>query len=192
MAVVDFGQTDLFGAVPVRCEYYPVLLPDEAGLTEIAAIYRLLTDLGVKPSQLTKLSHVSIDGVVCPDNDQKVTMAIRNFLATQQPLLIEFSELGYFPGRGGLTLKLGIANSEAIKDFNKEFMTAIGGKVTKLPDLHLTLARYVSSEIWDKLKDTEINLQHCLCSSVAIYKKEYKAKGAYQVIGKVNFGETNF
>lgn len=191
MAGVDSGQTDLFGAVPVRCEYYPVLLPDAAGLVKIAALYRSLIELGLKASQLTKLSHVSIDGVVCPEDDEKITIAIRRFLATQEPLSIEFSELGYFPGRGGLTLKLGITNSEVIKDFNKEFMEAIGGKVTKLPNLHLTLARYVSPELWEKFKDIEIDLKQCLCSSVAIYKKEYKSKGAYQVIGKVDFDETN-
>jgi hypothetical protein len=191
MAGVDVAQTDLFGASPIRCEYYPVLLPDSTGLVEINEIYELLVEHGVKASQLTKLSHVSIDGVVCPEDDNRITELIRQFLNTQQPLQIEFSGLGYYPGRGGLTLKLGIANSDEIKDFNQKFMNTIGGKVTKL-DLHLTLARYVSPELWEKLKDIDIKLQRCQCNSVAIYKKEHKAKGAYQVIGKVNFGETNF
>jgi len=103
--------------------------------------------------------------------------------------LIEFSELGYFPGRGGITLKLGVKNADVINAFNKDFMAAIGGKTTKL-NLHLTLARYVNREIFDDLmKNPQIIYpKTCICKSVAIYKKQHKTKGAYQVIGNVPFG----
>ncbi|MCE7039448.1 2'-5' RNA ligase family protein [Dyadobacter sp. CY312] len=181
------NQTDLFGAAPIRCEYYPVLLPDEEGMAAVTALNQILVEHGVKPSQLTKLPHISIDGVICPENDEKVTNDITAFLATQSALPIEFSELGYYPGRGGVTLKLGIRNAEVIKEFNRNFMEAINGKVTKL-DLHLTLARYVNPEVLERLMQIDIELPDCTCRSVAIYKKEFKAKGAYEVVGRVGFG----
>jgi hypothetical protein len=181
------NQTDLFGAAPIRCEYYPVLLPDEEGMAGIAVLNQILVEQGVKPSQLTKLPHISIDGVVCPENDEKVTNDITTFLATQGALPIEFSQLGHYPGRGGVTLKIGIQNDEVIKEFNKNFMEAIQGKVTKL-DLHLTLARYVNAEVLERVRQMDIVLHNCSCKSVAIYKKEFKSKGAYEVIGRVGFG----
>jgi 2'-5' RNA ligase len=188
MAVKDVSQTDLFGASLVNFEYYPVLLPDEVGMAEIAALNQRLVEYGVKPSGLTKLAHVSIDGVICPENDMKVTEEIAKFLSTKKPLWIKFSDLGYFPGRGGITLKLGIENAEAINAFNGDFMRAIGGKTTKL-NLHLTLARYVSREVFDVLNNADVEYpKSCLCKAVAIYKKQYKAKGAYEVIGRVPFG----
>jgi hypothetical protein len=180
-------QTDLFGAAPARFEYYPVLLPDAEGMAGIAALNQILIENGIKPSQLTKLPHVSIDGVICPENDEKVINNITAFLATQSTLPIEFSALGYYPGRGGVTLKLGIRNVETIKEFNRSFMEAIQGKMTKL-DLHLTLARYVNPEVLERLMQMNLDLPHCMCRSVAIYKKEFKAKGAYEVIGRVEFG----
>jgi hypothetical protein len=67
-------------------------------------------------------------------------------------------------------------------------MEAIGGKTTKL-NLHLTLARYVDREIFERLKSSEIDYPaKCFCKSVAIYKKQHKAKAAYEVIGSVPFG----
>ena len=180
------NQTDLFGAAPKRSEYYPVLLPDDEGMAAIAALNQIFVAHGVKPSQLTKLPHISIDGVICPENDEAVTNNIKAFLATQNSLPIEFSELGYYPGRGGVTLKLGIRNAEVIKEFNRNFMEAIQGKVTKL-DLHLTLARYVNPEVLERLMQIDIDLHNCTCRSVAIYKREFKAKGAYEVIGRIGF-----
>lgn len=182
---------DLFGMIPSRYEYYPVLLLDAQGSEQLAELNQQLVALGIKPSQLTKLPHISIDGVVCPEDDEGVMHGIRDFLSEQQPLRIEFSEMGYYPGRGGLTVKLGITNSEDVKKFNEAFMKAIGGKVTKL-DLHLTLARYVSAELWEVINGVDVKLQSCFSDSVAIYKKQYKAKGAYQVINKIGFGESNF
>ena len=182
------NQTDLFGAAPIRCEYYPVLLPDEEGMAAIAVLNQILVEHGVKPSQLTKLPHISIDGIICPENDEKITNDITAFLATQSALWIEFSELGYYPGRGGVTLKLGIRNDEVIKEFNRNFMEAIHGKVSKL-DLHLTLARYVNPEVLERLIPMNLVLPNCTCRSVAIYKKEFKAKGPYEVIGRVGFGD---
>ena len=183
-------QTELFGTKPLSFEYYPVLLPDENGMEEIGALNQILIEHGIKQSQLTKLLHISIDGVICPENDIKVTEDIARFLSSQSPLLVEFSELGYFPGRGGITLKLGVSNATPINEFNKNFMMAIGGKTTKL-NLHLTLARYVSRELFESLQIPEISYpKSCVCESVAIYKKQQKAKGAYEVIGRVDFGKS--
>ncbi len=189
MAAKDDAQTNLFGTNLSNFEYYPVLLPNEAGMEEIAKLNQSLIEHGIKSSSLTKLPHVSIDGVICPENDEKVTTEIAKFLSTKDSLLIEFSELGYFPGRGGITLKLGVQNADIINAFNKDFMAAIGGKTTKL-NLHLTLARYVNREIFDDLMNNPeiIYPKNCICKSVAIYKKQQKAKGAYQVIGNVEFG----
>ncbi|HLO43328.1 MAG TPA: 2'-5' RNA ligase family protein [Leadbetterella sp.] len=188
MSAKDKSQTDLFGEAPLKFEYYPVLLPDEDGMAAIALLNQRLIELGVKPSGLTKLPHVSIDGIICPENDTKVSEGIVEFLSKKDPLLLEFSEMSYFPNPGGLTLIMPINNAEAIKAFNQEFMNAIGGKITKLK-LHLTLARYVSREIFDILQNSDISFpKNCLCKSVAIYKKQYKAKGAYEVIGKLPFG----
>lgn len=181
-------HVDLFGNAMSRFEYYPVLTPDEAGLNEIKSLNQQLVAHGVKPSQLVKLSHISLDGVICPEDDDEVTANITSFLSLQKPLLISFTEMGYYPGRGGITLKLGVANAETVLEFNRNFMAAIGGKVTKL-DLHLTLARYVNPEIFDRLKQPDIIVpKTCHFGSVAIYKKEYKAKGSYEVIGSVDFG----
>jgi hypothetical protein len=188
MGIANSFQTALFGAAPVRFEYYPVLLPDEMGMAEIAALNQLLIEHGLKLSQLTKLPHISINGLICPEDDEKVTHEISRFLSATDPLQIKFSGLGYYPGRSGLTLKLGIQNSEVIKTFNTGLMAAIGGKVTKL-DLHLTLARYLKSEHWERLKDVDIDFHSCLCNSVAIYKKVYKGTEPYEVIGKVDFGK---
>ena len=182
-------QIELFGAKPINFEYYPVLLLSEAGMKEIAALNQMLIKQGIKPSQLTKMPHISIDGVICHENDSKVMDDISRFLSSQNPLLIEFSEVGYYPGRGGITLKLGVNNADTIKEFNKNFMAAIQGKVTKL-DLHLTLARYVNRELFEDIKLPEIIYpKSCICESVAVYKKQHKAKGAYEVIGKVQFGQ---
>lgn len=187
MTSIKTGQTDLFGAAPVRYEYYPVLLPDEEGMRAITALNQVLVEQGIKPSQLTKLPHISIDGVICPENDEKIKIDIASFLSVQPPLPVAFSELGFYPGRGGITLKLGIQNAEVIKAFNQDFMAAIQGKVTKL-DLHLTLARYVNRDVYERLKPMNLGLPNCTCKEVALYKKEYKARGAYEVMGKVGFG----
>jgi 2'-5' RNA ligase len=157
-------------------------------MAEIAALNQRLVEYGVKPSGLTKLPHVSIDGAICIENDIKITEEITKFLSTKNPLMIEFSNLGYFPSRGGINLKLGIKNAEAINAFNGDFMSAIGGKTTKL-NLHLTLDRYVSREVFEVLKNSDIVYpKSFLCESVAIYKKQHKARGPYEVIEKVSFG----
>jgi hypothetical protein len=188
MTAKDKSQVGLFETTLPNFEYYPVLLPDDVGMNAIAAINQSLVNHGIKPSSLTKLPHVSIDGIVCPENDEKVKDEITQFLSAQKSLLIEFSGLGYFPARGGITLKLGIKNAVEINEFNKAFMDAIGGKTTKL-NLHLTLARYVNREIFDDLINSKISfLENCTCKSVAIYKKQLKAKGSYEVIGSVTFG----
>jgi 2'-5' RNA ligase len=181
-------QTELFGVKPASFEYYPVLLPNEASMAEFLVLNQRLIEEGIKPSNLTKLLHVSIDGIICRENDKKVTEDITNFLSSQKAFSIEFSELGYFTGKGGITLKLGIENADEIKVFNKNFMEAIGGKITKL-NLHLTLARYVNRELFESLTSPEIIYpKSCICNSVAIYKKQLNAKGAYEVIGRVPFG----
>ncbi|MCP9755516.1 hypothetical protein EGI26_10150 [Lacihabitans sp. CCS-44] len=188
MPVTDTSQTNLFGETSVKFEYYPVLLPDEAGMMEIAVLNQRLIEHGVKPSGITKLPHVSIDGVICPENDTKVKTEIFEFLSKKEPLLIEFSEMGYFPNPGGLTIIMQVKNAETVHAFNKEFMSAIGGKLTKLK-LHLTLARYVSREVFEVLKNSDIEYpKSFICESVAIYKKQQKAKGPYEVIEKVPFG----
>ena len=182
------NQMDLFGASAPRCEYYPVLLPDLPGLLAITSLNQHLENQGLKHSQLTKMPHISLDGITCPENDEQVFTDVRAFLSTQIPLLVEFTEVGYFPGRGGITLKLGIQNPEPILEFNKLFMTAIGGKITKL-NLHLTLARYVDSGIFEKVKHPDIVYPKlCFSRSVAILKKVVGEKGAYRNIGVVEFG----
>ena len=189
MAAITKLEVDLFGNPLTRFEYYPVLTPDESGLKEIQYLNQQLVANGVKSSQLVKLSHISLDGIICPENDEKITADVTAFLSLQAPIHVEFTELGYYPGRGGITLKLGIVNDEAVKSFNRDFMTAIGGKITKL-DLHLTLARYVNPEIFERLKQPDIIVpKSCSFGSVAIYKKEYRAKGPYEVIGRVEFGK---
>lgn len=179
---------DLFGGPAPRCEYYPVLLPDASGLSAIASLNQDLVKQGLKLSQLTKMPHISLDGITCPENDEQVFTDVRAFLSTQIPLLVEFTEVGYFPGRGGITLKLGIQNPEPILEFNKLFMTAIGGKITKL-NLHLTLARYVDFDLFEKVKHPDIVYpKMCTSRSVAILKKVVGEKGAYRNIGVVEFG----
>lgn len=188
MAANDKNQVGLFETPALNYEYYPVLLPDEAGMSEIASLNQSLIEQGVKPSSLTKLPHVSIDGVICPENDIKVKNEIFEFLSKKEPLWIEFSEMGCFPNPGGLTITMQVKNAETIYAFNKEFMDAIGGKTTKLK-LHLTLARYVSREVFEVLKNSDIVYpKSFLCQSVAIYKKQQKARGPYEVIEKVPFG----
>lgn len=184
-------QTTLFGAPAIRCEYYPVLIPDQTTLQEIKRLNEFLVqEIGLKPSQLTKQPHISIDGVLCDENDEKVIANITAFLSDQNPLPIEFTEVGYFPARGGLILKLGVTNVETVLQFNKSFMTAIGGKITKL-NLHLTLARYVNPELLESLKNPEVPYPKTTrCESVAVMKKEYKAKGAYTTIIAIPFGKT--
>ena len=142
------NQIELLGTRPLNFEYYPVLLPNLAAMKALESLNLILIKHGIKPSQLTKMPHISIDGIICSENDSKVMDEIARFLSSQIPLLIEFSEVGYYPGRGGITLKLGVQNANTIKEFNKNFMAAIQGKVTKL-DLHLTLARYVSRELFE-------------------------------------------
>jgi 2'-5' RNA ligase len=192
MATSSTEQTTLFGT-PIRCEYYPVLLPDPATLEEIKTLNKFLVqEIGLKPSQLTKQPHISIDGILCEENDQRVIADIAAFLSYQEPIPVEFTEVGYFPARGGLILKLGITNSESVLDFNRTFMTAIGGKITKL-NLHLTLARYVNPELLELLKNPEVPYPKLTrCDSVALMKKEYKAKGAYTTITTIPFGKTGF
>ncbi|WP_215238647.1 2'-5' RNA ligase family protein [Dyadobacter helix] len=189
MASIQEGQIDLFGGTAARCEYYPVLIPDEGTLREIHALNEVLvTQLGLKPSQLVKMPHISIDGIICPENDLKVTASITEFLLQQSPLSVSFSEVGYFPGRGGVTVKLGIRNPDPILAFNRQFMTAVQGKITKL-NLHLTLARYVNRELFDLMNQHNIIYpKSCICRSVAILKKRDKEKGPYVNIGTVDFG----
>lgn len=188
MAVKNESQTNLFGVPPLKFEYYPVLLPDDAGMAEIASLNQRLIEFGVKPSGLTKLPHVSIDGVICTENDEKVKNEIFEFLSKKEPFLIEFSEMGYFPNPGGLTIVMQVKNVETVHAFNMEFMDAIGAKTTKLK-LHLTLARYVSREVFENLKNSDIVYpKSFLCQSVAIYKKQQKTRGPYDVIEKVSFG----
>ena len=189
MASVQETQVDLFGNPIARCEYYPVLVPDEEGLREIQSLNQVLINrIGLKPSQLVKMPHISIDGIICPEDDGKVVNDITAFLSAQTPLMVEFSEVGYFPGRGGVTVKLGILNPDSILEFNRQFMAAIQGKITKL-NLHLTLARYVNRELFDLMNEPDmIYPKSCICRSVAILKKRYKEKGAYVNIGTVDFG----
>ena len=188
MALIPETQMDLFGTPAPRCEYYPVLLPDEFGLTEIGSLNQVLVNQGLKQSQLTKMPHISLDGIICPENDEKVFIDVKAFLLTQIPLFVQFTEVGYFPGRGGITLKLGIQNPEPIIEFNKLFMIAIGGKITKL-NLHLTLARYVDFGLFEKVKHPDIVYPKlCFSRSVAILKKVVGEKGAYRNIGVVEFG----
>ncbi|TDE17542.1 2'-5' RNA ligase family protein [Dyadobacter psychrotolerans] len=189
MTLTRENQIELFGAPTIRCEYYPVLLPDPETLKEIEFLNRILIkDFGLKQSQFTKMPHISIDGITCPENDEKVMNDIKTFLSTQCHLNVEFSEVGYFPGRGGITLKLGIQYPKPVLDFNSLFMTAVGGKITKL-NLHLTLARYVNRELFDALQNPEVVYpQSCVCSSVAVLKKRIGEKGAYVNIGVVEFG----
>jgi hypothetical protein len=189
MTNVHETQTELFGAAPARYEYYPVLLPDPIALKEIQSLKRVLVeDFALRPSQLTKMPHISIDGVICPEDDEKVLDSIRTFLSTQNPLKVEFSELGYFTGRGaGITLKLGIQYPKPVLDFNSLFMTAIKGKITKL-NLHLTLALHVNREVFESLQSSEIIYpKSCICSSVAVLKKRLGEKGAFMSIGEVEF-----
>ncbi len=182
-------QGELFGAPEVRCEYYPVLLPDNLMRSEIAGLNTILVEeFGLKQSQLTKMPHISINGVTCPEDDLKVLGTITTFLSTQNPFTIEFSEVGYFPGRGGITLKLGVQNPQPLVDFDRLFMTAINGKITKL-NLHLTLARYVDRALFESLQNPGIIYpKSCVCSSVAVLKKCVGEKGAYRNIGVVEFG----
>lgn len=182
-------QGELFGAPAVRCEYYPVMLPDNLVRSEIAHLNTILVkEFGLKQSQLTKMPHISINGVTCPEDDLKVLGTITTFLSTQNPLTIEFSEVGYFPGRGGITLKLGVQNPQPLVDFDRLFMNAINGKITKL-NLHLTLARYVDRALFESLqKPGIIYPKSCVCSSVAVLKKCVGEKGAYRNIGVVEFG----
>jgi hypothetical protein len=183
------SQIELFGGATTNFEYYPVLIPDEAGMAVIASLNEVFKEYGVKQSGLSKLPHISIDGVVCPENDDKVGDDIKAFLRTQKGLRIEFSEMHYYPNIGGLTVVMLLKDDEMVKSFNKEFMTAIGGKITKLK-LHLTLARYVKREIYDELKKCDLPIpQSMVFNGVAIYKKQVKAKGAYEVIAKIPFGE---
>lgn len=193
MATSFIEQTTLFGTSPIRYEYYPVLLPDPTTLEEIKVLNEFLVQkIGLKSSQLTKQPHISIDGILCEENDQKVIGDITAFLSYQEPISVEFTEVGYFPARGGLILKLGITNPESVLDFNRTFMTAIGGKITKL-NLHLTLARYVNPELLELLKNPEVPYpKSTRCGSVALMKKEYKAKGAYTTITTIPFGRTEF
>lgn len=186
-------QTELFGTAPIRCEYYPVLLPDQNTLQKIQSLNQLfVSEIGLKPSQFTKQPHISIDGILCEENDEKVISAVSSFLSEQNPVPIEFTEVGYFPSRGGIILKLGIANPEVLLEFNKLFMNAIGGKTTKL-NLHLTLARYVNPTLFESLRDPAFSYpKNTVCASVAIMKKEYKAKGAYTTITTIPFGKTGF
>jgi len=179
----------LFDALPPRCEYYPVLIPDQNGQEEISALYEVMVNqVGVKQSQLTKMPHISIDGVTCPENDEKVLESIKAFLVTQNPILIDFTGVSYFPGRGGITLTLGIQNPVPVLEFNKLFMSAIQGKITKLK-LHLTLARYVNSEHFERMKQPDIIYpKSCICQSVAVLKKRVGEKGAYVNIGVIQFG----
>ncbi len=189
MSPIINGQTELFGAPPALYEYYPVLVPDEAGMKNIVELHRLLVENGIRASQLTKLPHISIDGVICPENDDKVIQDVSAFLSRHSPIHISFSDLGYFGSRNGLVIKLGIENAESVIDFNKVFMEAIHGKVTKL-NLHLTLARYVSSDVYDRIKSWGLSLPDCFCGEVAIYKKPYKVKTSYDVIRRIGFGTT--
>lgn len=193
MATLSTEQTTLFGAPAIRCEYYPVLLPDQTTLNEIKRLNEFLVQkIGLKPSLFTKQPHISIDGILCEENDEKVISNISSFLSGQNPVPIEFTEVGYFPSRGGIILKLGIANPEVVLAFNKLFMTAIGGKITKL-NLHLTLARYVNPSLFESLQNPAFSYpKNTVCASVAIMKKEYKAKGAYTTITTIPFGKTGF
>jgi hypothetical protein len=58
MPAKDKSQTNLFGETLVKFEYYPVLLPDDAGIMEIAILNQRLIEHRVKPSGITKLPQV--------------------------------------------------------------------------------------------------------------------------------------
>jgi hypothetical protein len=190
MKTASTEQTTLFGPPPVQCEYYPVLVPNLDGLQQIKELNDyLVNNIGLIASRLTKQPHISIDGIVCQENDQKVLADCTNFLAGQSPLFVEFTEVGYFTGRGGLILKLGIANPDLILDFNRSIMTTLGGKVSKL-NLHLTLARYVDPGLMTRLKDSDIPYpKSTFCDGVALMKKEVKTKGAFSTIRTIPFGK---
>lgn len=181
-------QIELFGEV-TRYEYYPVLLLDSDSHADLQVLNQELIALGFKPSQLTKLPHVSLDGKVCEENDQQIRNDLVSFLKDQKALVLKFTGISQFPGRGGVTSILRVENEAELIDFNQKMMQAIGGKVTKLKNLHLTLARYVNPDLQKAAIAKDSGPRKYACNSVAIYKKKYNAKGPYEVIGTVEFDD---
>lgn len=182
-------QPGLFDDLPPICEYYPVLLPSEETMEEIARLNQVMADTcGLRSSQFIKLPHISINGKICPEDDEKVINDIASFLSTQAPLPVEFSAIDFFPGKRGLTVKLGVSNPELILEFDRTFMKAIGGKPARL-NLHLTLARYVHPDVFRSIQASGIIYpSSCTCRQVAVLKRKSGEKGAYSNIAIVPFG----
>ncbi|CAL1520690.1 2'-5' RNA ligase family protein [Chitinophaga sp. MM2321] len=178
-------QLTLFDYEDIRQEYFILISPGKFIIEKVKQLKKILHEkIRLSQTNRRSVAHISLFKFIYKDDDLSVINRVTRAVTQQHPFMVKLNGAGmYRHGNVTKTLILKLGNPYPVKVL-QQLISREFNKRKKI-DPHITIARSVLNEAFDKITVSEFDYyDEFLCDRITILKKPI-AGGSYISLAEI-------